>query len=194
VGAAPFLFGKLPAHGDFIARGIAQSIQDVWDGWASAEIASARETLADKFESAHDLTPPFRFICGPGPLGEAWRVGAVAPSIDSAGRRFVVMMGLDGFTVGEAAALGVALTDRCEHALRRALIDNMAADAALETLSDTTPDLSELAVSGEVEAVIPCGGVWWRLGEQAIDKGAAPPVGLLARALQATSVDGWGSG
>ncbi len=191
--AAPFLFGKLPAHGDFVARGLGQATQDAWDGWASAEIIAAREALAEKFEDAHDQAAPVRFICGPGPLGEGWRAGAAAPSIDSAGRRFVVAMGLEGLGDKEAAVLGVAIADRCEATIRRALIDNLGADEAMEALAESAPDLSEVALCGEVEASIPSGGVWWRMGGQAIDKGAAPPVGLLTRALRTVTEDGWGS-
>jgi type VI secretion system ImpM family protein len=191
--AEPFLFGKLPSHGDFVARGVAQPAQTAWDEWASAEITHARKALADKFEAAHDQAPPFRFISGPGPLGEGWRAGAAAASIDSAGRRFVVMMGVEGLAGNEAAALGVALADRSESAIRRALIDNLQADQAIEALAEALPDLSELALCDVVQAAIPAGGVWWRIGEQAIDKGAAPPIGLLTRALQAATEDGWGS-
>ena len=78
-------------------------------------------------------------------------------------------------------------------AIRRALIDNLQADEAIEALAETLPDLSALALCDVVQAAIPAGGVWWRMGEQAIDKGAAPPVGLLTRALQAATEDGWGS-
>ena len=41
--ASPFLFGKLPAHGDFVSRGMEAAAQQVWDGWASGEIARGVE-------------------------------------------------------------------------------------------------------------------------------------------------------
>ncbi len=192
--AAPFLFGKLPAHGDFVARGLALSAQDAWDVWASREIEAAREALAARFDAAHDQAAPLRFICGPGPLGEGWRAGAAAPSIDSAGRRFIVLMGVEALDEAAAASLGVAIADRCELAIRRALIDTMAADPVLEALADAAPTPGEKAVAGAVQATIPDGGVWWRDAEEGIDRGAAPPEGLLRRALEAAMLGGWGNG
>jgi type VI secretion system protein ImpM len=90
---AAFAFGKLPTHGDFVARGLSGSDRDAWDAWASAGLAQARTVLGADFEARHDTAPPLRFSFGPGPFGEGWRTGALAPSIDATGRRFVIVLG-----------------------------------------------------------------------------------------------------
>jgi type VI secretion system protein ImpM len=88
-----FAFGKLPTHGDFVARGLSGVERDAWDAWASAGLARARTVLGSDFETRHDTAPPLRFSFGPGPFGEGWRTGALAPSIDAAGRRFIIVLG-----------------------------------------------------------------------------------------------------
>ena len=86
---AAFLFGKLPSHGDFLARGLDSSERDSLDNWLSAEIASARRRLGENFEAAFDEARPWHF--GWAEAG-AWTGGSIAPSADSAGRRFPVIV------------------------------------------------------------------------------------------------------
>jgi len=88
-----FAFGKLPTHGDFVARGLSGPDRDAWDAWASAGLAQARTVLDADFDARHDAAPPLRFSFGPGPFGEGWRTGALAPSIDLTGRRFLIVLG-----------------------------------------------------------------------------------------------------
>ena len=45
----PFLFGKLPAHGDFVARGLTPDAQAAWDDWASAGLERAMSELGEAF-------------------------------------------------------------------------------------------------------------------------------------------------
>lgn len=88
-----FAFGKLPTHGDFVARGVSGADRDAWDSWASTGLEDARTVLGPEFEARHDGAPPIRFSFGPGPFGQGWRTGAFAPSIDTAGRRFIILLG-----------------------------------------------------------------------------------------------------
>lgn len=97
----PLLFGKLPAHGDFVARGMASSERDALDMWLSAEMAGARADAGAGFEDAFDAAPVWRFAL---PDGAAWRAGALAPSIDAAGRRFPLLFGWAGLPINAAGA------------------------------------------------------------------------------------------
>ena len=56
-----FLFGKMPSHGDFVARGLAAEERDSLDAWLSAELADARAALGERFEERFDSAPPWRF-------------------------------------------------------------------------------------------------------------------------------------
>lgn len=111
----PVLFGKLPSHGDFVARGLDASARQAWDAWASAGLDEARAALGEAaFEAAHDIAPPWRLVSGPGRFGPGWRAGVLAPSVDAAGRRFVVMLALEPLSEAVAAAQGEAIAEALE--------------------------------------------------------------------------------
>jgi len=55
------VIGKLPGHGDFVARGVGSGERQQIDEWLAASMAAAREELGDKFEAAFDIAPPWRF-------------------------------------------------------------------------------------------------------------------------------------
>ncbi len=181
--ASSFLFGKLPAHGDFVMRGLGEAAQQAWDDWATKELDTARAGLGDRFDAAHDISEPIRFVCGPGALGEGWQAGAVAPSIDASGRRFLILMGVGGLQEAEGITLGVAVAERCEGAIRRALVDTLEADAALEAIGEAGPCGGEAAAAALVEARMEAGGVWWRRGDANIATGVEPPPGFLEQGL-----------
>jgi type VI secretion system protein ImpM len=87
-GAVLGLFGKLPAHGDFVRRGLPSSFCDAWDAWLARGMAAARGSLGENWEGVWDASPVWRFAlpagaCGPDPVA-----GVMAPSQDSVGRRF----------------------------------------------------------------------------------------------------------
>ena len=183
--AEPFLFGKLPAHGDFVWRGLTADARQAWDVWASREIEAATASLGERFGDAHDRGAPCRFVTTPAGDATGWRAGCLAPSIDSAGRRFLLVLGLDGLAPGEAAALGVAICERCEAVLRRVLIEALTADQAVESLAQAAPCAGEIAAAASLAVASEADGVWWRSGEGDVQIGGAPPTGLLARAMGA---------
>ncbi len=106
-----FLFGKLPAHGDFVSRGLSPAQRESWDDWLSRAVSLARGSLGDRFDDAWFTLPPRRFALGPGSLGQGWRAGVLAASIDSAGRRFPIVLGRDGRRGPEGCA---SIAARCE--------------------------------------------------------------------------------
>ncbi len=88
------LYGKLPAHGDFVRRHLPDSFVLPWDEWLQQGILAARDALADGFESTWDAAPPWRFrlpafACGPDALA-----GVLVPSQDQVGRRFPLTLAL----------------------------------------------------------------------------------------------------
>jgi type VI secretion system protein ImpM len=81
------LFGKLPAHGDFVVRGMGTAERDALDTWLSQGIAETRERMGPTFEDCYDRAPPWRFA-GPGASG------VLVPSMDAAGRRYPLYLAL----------------------------------------------------------------------------------------------------
>lgn len=155
-GPRPVLFGKLPSHGDFISRGLDLTACDAWDRWASEGLQAAREALGDRFDDAHDRAPPWRFIDGPGRFGRDWRAGALAPSIDAAGRRFMIMLAADGLSSDQAGGGGEAIAEQMEGLIYQAFESGWDADAAIEA---ARRPVESMAASGP--ATRPR---WWTLG------------------------------
>jgi type VI secretion system protein ImpM len=146
-----FVFGKLPAHGDFVARGLSADAHQRWDDFLSSSLADARATLGDGFEERYDSAPVWRFA-----LPEA--AGAIAPSVDRAGRRFPLLLGRAGADSAETATLAAA----CEELLYRALGESMTIDALWDAVCALDPIASDVDV--------PTG--WWIDG--GADAGVAP--------------------
>jgi type VI secretion system protein ImpM len=86
--AAVGLYGKMPAHGDFVRRALPGSFVAPWDAWLAAGIAAARERLGEGFASAWDEAPAWRFALPAGICGPDAVAGVMLPSADTVGRRF----------------------------------------------------------------------------------------------------------
>ena len=82
------LFGKLPAHGDFVRRVLPRSFVTPWDAWLSEGIAASRAALGADWDAAWEAAPIWRFRLAPGACGPDAAVGVVATSLDTVGRRF----------------------------------------------------------------------------------------------------------
>ena len=82
------LYGKLPAHGDFVRRGLPDGFVAGWDAWLQAGILAARDTLGEGFGPAWDAAPAWCFRLPAGACGRAAMAGVMLPSRDLVGRRF----------------------------------------------------------------------------------------------------------
>ena len=82
------LYGKLPAHGDFVRRALPHTFVLPWDGWLQASIAAAREALAEDFSAVWAAAPTWRFCLPAGACGDTAVAGILLPSRDLAGRLF----------------------------------------------------------------------------------------------------------
>jgi len=84
------LFGKLPAHGDFVRRNLPDGFVAPWDAWLQEGIALARDDLGAAFAEAWAAGPAWRFRLPAGACGEAPVAGVLLPSEDLVGRHFPV--------------------------------------------------------------------------------------------------------
>ncbi|HUO22238.1 MAG TPA: type VI secretion system-associated protein TagF [Caulobacteraceae bacterium] len=178
------LFGKLPRHGDFVARGLAPTAREAWDGWASAGLERAGAALGERFGDAHDAAAPWRFVARPEGFGEAWLAGALAPSVDAVGRRFVILLAVQGLTAEEAVAQGALLSARLEEVIYRCFSEGLDADAAVAAADRVLDHGAPAAVAASVDA---SNGAWWAVGYDgapaAVIAGHDPPRDLFARAF-----------
>lgn len=120
------LFGKLPASGDFVARGLPDAFRSRWDAWATRHLARRAEPWPEG-----GLRLRLR-------SGGRTAVGLVLPSQDAVGRRFP----LSAFLVLPFPP-GLAEADRwCDGALpllRAATSGESDADALWEALALLPP-------------------------------------------------------
>lgn len=134
--ARAFLFGKLPRHGDFVARGLTPQGRGAWDAWLSSALDRSREELGEAFEAAHEAAPPWRFVRAPGPFGPDGQAGALAPSIDAAGRRFFIVVGGEAPPTSAEAGIAELMEDLIYRALEEGLDADAVAGAAQAMLDD----------------------------------------------------------
>ena len=177
----PFVFGKLPTHGDFVARGLDPHTRAAWDEWASDGLQRAQTALGASFEAAYAAAPPWRFAFGPGAFGPGWRAGALACSVDRAGRRFPVVAGVAWASEPEGAVDAVG--EAAEAAIYEALAEGDTADALLARLAAMHP----------VTAATPVQSRFWTLGGERHApmslEAAAPPPDLLTQMITPTMAE-----
>lgn len=82
------LFGKIPAHGDFIERNLQRSFTLQWDDWLQRCIASSREQLGENWLDIYLTSPIWRFSLSTGSVDSLAWSGILMPSVDSVGRYF----------------------------------------------------------------------------------------------------------
>lgn len=81
-------FGKLPAHGDFIHRGLPGHCINLWDDWLQSVVGATREQLGEHWLDVYLTSPIWRFALSPGVIDEHLWAGISLPSVDRVGRYF----------------------------------------------------------------------------------------------------------
>lgn len=171
-----FAFGKLPAHGDFVARGLSGAERKTWDAWASASLEEARRDLGDIFETRFEAAAPWRFAFGPGRFADAWVAGALTPSIDRSGRHFVIVAGARSGEALSPDGAGGRVADIMEAEIYR----------VFETCGDidSLVGRAECALLGvEPDAPSRETGRFWRLDPPQVIEVNEPPANLLSLGL-----------
>ena len=122
-----FVVGKLPFHGDFVARGASASERRQIDQWLADSVAIARAQFGREFEETFDAATPWRFAWQDG----QWTAGALAPSVDSSGRRFPLLVGRSDLATEQVEA-GAKL---CESVAGEAISMRWSADQLLQAVA-----------------------------------------------------------
>lgn len=147
------LFGKLPAHGDFVRRGWPDETVDAVDRWLTDTIGAARASRNDAaFAAWMRAAPLWRGYVPPGKLGPYALHVAVAPSIDRAGRLFLVAAGV----VGDAGA-SWSHAEQAGEAVDAAIYDALAGRAD----ADETVRTIATSVDLPLRANPPAFSAWW---------------------------------
>jgi len=161
------VFGKMPAHGDFVSRGMTADDAERWDSWIAGEMLTQRNVLGDAFEDRFDHAPVWRFAVL---HGDTRLVGAMAPSADSVGRRFVLVAG----QTADAPTPGIA--EACEDLIYQAFGENWSAPQLHAAVDDCA-----VADTGDAAPA-----EWWTIGNDRFPEAShsgAMPEGLLGLML-----------
>lgn len=175
-GLSIFAFGKLPAHGDFVARGLSAAERQAWDDWASAGLQAARYGFGSEFEDRHTSAPPWRFAFGPGAFGEGWRAGAFTPSVDRTGRRFIVVLGAKSAEPLAPGGAGAQVAEALEAEIYRAFETGADIDALVAGAQTALQGLTPDSACDEL-------GRFWTPDAPLSVSAAEPPGDLIVRAL-----------
>ena len=82
------LFGKLPAHGDFVMRDLPAGFVNAWDEWLQHYIAGSKEQLGESWLNTYLTSPIWRFVFSDGVLDKNCWAGVMLPSVDRVGRYY----------------------------------------------------------------------------------------------------------
>ena len=88
------LFGKIPAHGDFVDRNLPRSFIGVWDEWLQRGVASSQDALGNAWLDIYLTSPIWRFMASSGAIDSHCWAGILVPSVDSVGRYFPLTVAL----------------------------------------------------------------------------------------------------
>ena len=182
------IFGKLPAHGDFVARGWDAETVAALDGWLTGGLAAARANRDDDVFAGFLTAAPLWFgYLPPGWAGPAALFIVLTPSIDRAGRYFMIAAGVAGSAAAVWAA-GLACADfgvAIEAAVHAALGGDGDADGLTDRIAAAAPAL-DARTRLLAEAALPSSAVWWcepAAGDPLALRGGAADAALLERLL-----------
>ena len=119
------LYGKLPSHGDFLRRRVADAFVSVWDEWLQQSIAASRSALGEDWLDVYLTSPVWRFACDTGVCGPRAYAGLMAPSVDRVGRYFPLTLVWE-VPPGVNPLAVTQLADRWFDQVERLLLDAMA--------------------------------------------------------------------
>lgn len=85
-------FGKLPSHGDFLARRLPPEVRLGLDSWLQGALLQSRIDLGEAWLPTWLGSPLWRFAIGPGVCGDHAWTGVMMPSHDRVGRCFPLLL------------------------------------------------------------------------------------------------------
>lgn len=145
-------WGKLPARGDFVGRGLPPRWRSDWDGWLQEGLALAAEVLdGPALRERVAGFAPWRYVVLP-VSGEIW-CGIIVPSHDRVGRAFPLALA-ERFTAPPSPR---------ESAARLASLLGAAAEGpeALEAAIAALPPRDEQEFTPAPDWPPPPASLWW---------------------------------
>lgn len=136
------IFGKLPAHGDFLHRNLPSRVINVWDEWLQAFVANTQERLGESWLEIYLTSPIWRYCLSQGVVDDNQWAGIVLPSVDRVGRYFpfsIMRKISNGLAPSEFVETGVQWYEEIENLALQALDGQLQIDALLDALNQLSP-------------------------------------------------------
>jgi len=180
-GPAAGCFGKVPALGDFLSRGLDPGLAARLDGWLQDAVAASRAALGEAWLDLYLASAVWRSILGAGASGGGAVAGILCPSVDRVGRCFPLAVLAPVGPAGTAADWN-GWFDRAEDTVRDVVEERADAEAFLAALAalgappslaqgapvrrPAAPTLGPGALAGMVESS--ADGLWWSAGSETV--------------------------
>jgi type VI secretion system protein ImpM len=178
------LYGKVPMHGDFVWRGWPDALVAWLDGWLTGGLGILRATLGEGSYADAMHQAPLWHCWLAGPAGACVH-GVITPTVDSAGRMFMLVAGIAGpaADVWAVASQHPGFAAEAEAAAYDALAGSLDADGLAVRLGAAVPAVDGV---GRFLASLSCpaASAFW-----VPNTAAGPPVALPAQALDAGTLD-----
>lgn len=136
------VFGKLPAHGDFIYRDLPTRFINVLDTWLQGFVGGSKEQLGEQWLDIYLTSPIWRFAFSEGVVDESAWAGVFLPSVDRVGRYFpfsIAMPLVSGTVPTEFLSLQSSWYDVMETAALRALDGELVIDDLVDVINREAP-------------------------------------------------------
>lgn len=92
------IMGKHPSYGDFLSHGVSEQTRAGLDAWLNTSLAPLKDRAGQNWEAAWDNAPMLRFWVGKALAGRTL-AGVFMPSRDRVGRRFPLILMVEGTTL-----------------------------------------------------------------------------------------------
>lgn len=82
------VYGKIPAHGDFVHQNLPRHFLDRWDHWMQQSILASQDSLGEAWLGLFLISPVWRFALPRNVIDDQVWAGIILPSVDKVGRYY----------------------------------------------------------------------------------------------------------
>ncbi len=127
-------FGKLPASGDFVARGLPQNVMHAVYEWFVNGMSELERREPQEWRHAYLVTPVWHFVINAGVWVEPALQGCLAPSLDKVGRYspLMVVRSFENAVVSDILPPEDDWLYRVDDKIRRAINDCLAPEILMD--------------------------------------------------------------
>jgi len=141
------LYGKLPAHGDFLSRNLPPEFVQGWDDWLQRSVASSQEQLGGRWLDLYLTSPLWRFVISPGVVDNQVWAGVMMPSVDKVGRYFPLTLAMP-YATGTSPAELLVHGEAWFQALEDIALSGLGEAGSVETVNQALSEQKPLELSG----------------------------------------------